>query len=353
MTSCVRAFDLPAAEKRIAELEEEASKPDFWESDRVQQVTKELSALKSRVGRIGSIGSEVEDMEALAAILGEGYDEELEREFYVRAEALSREIEEYATFLLLDDEYDQSDAILTVHAGAGGLDSQDWAAMLYRMYVRWAEARGYKVKLIDELADQEAGVKSVTISINGEYSYGRLKGEQGVHRLVRISPFDSAKRRHTSFASVEVLPVLPESVQMDIRPEDLKTDTFRSSGAGGQYVNMTDSAVRITHIPTGIVVSCQTERSQHMNRATAMQVLRSKLYELTMRERREQIESIKGEKRSIAWGSQIRSYTLQPFQLVKDHRSGYETGNVQAILDGEIDDMLMSYLRWAKTGKTA
>ena len=292
-------------------------------------------------------------MEALAAILGEGYDEELEREFYERAEALSREIEEYATFLLLDDEYDQSDAILTVHAGAGGLDSQDWAAMLYRMYVRWAEARGYKVKLIDELADQEAGVKSVTVSINGEYAYGRLKGEQGVHRLVRISPFDSAKRRHTSFASVEVLPVLPESVQMDIRPEDLKTDTFRSSGAGGQYVNMTDSAVRITHIPTGIVVSCQTERSQHMNRATAMQVLRSKLYELTMRERREQIESIKGEKRSIAWGSQIRSYTLQPFQLVKDHRSGYETGNVQAILDGEIDDMLMSYLRWAKTGKTA
>ena len=207
------------------------------------------------------------------------------------------------------------------------------------------------MKVIDELPDQEAGIKSVTFSVSGDYAYGYLKGEQGVHRLVRISPFDSAKRRHTSFASVEVVPVLPESVQIEIRPEDLKMDTFRSSGAGGQYVNMTDSAVRITHIPTGIIVSCQTERSQHMNRATAMQVLRSKLFERMMRERQEQLDSIQGEKRSIAWGSQIRSYTLQPFQLVKDHRSGCEIGNVQAVLDGSIDELIIAYLRFLKSDK--
>ena len=223
--------------------------------------------------------------------------------------------------------------------------------MLCRMYMRWTETRGYAVKVIDELPDQEAGIKSVTFSVSGDYAYGYLKGEQGVHRLVRISPFDSAKRRHTSFASVEVVPVLPESVQIEIRPEDLKMDTFRSSGAGGQYVNMTDSAVRITHIPTGIIVSCQTERSQHMNRATAMQVLRSKLFERMMRERQEQLDSIQGEKRSIAWGSQIRSYTLQPFQLVKDHRSGCEIGNVQAVLDGSIDELIIAYLRFLKSDK--
>ena len=204
---------------------------------------------------------------------------------------------------------------------------------------------------MDFLAGDEAGVKSVTILVSGLNAYGYLKGEQGVHRLVRISPFDSAKRRHTSFASVEVMPVLPDSVEVEIRPEDLKMDTFRSSGAGGQYVNMTDSAVRITHIPSGIIVSCQTERSQHMNRATAMQVLRSKLFEKTMRERQDQIDNIQGEKRTIAWGSQIRSYTLQPFQLIKDHRSGCEIGNVQSVLDGDLDELIMSFLRFQKTGK--
>ncbi len=283
--------------------------------------------------------------------LAEADDRELEKEFYSRSEELARTIEEYQILVLLDGEYDAGDAIMTVHAGAGGLDSQDWAQMLYRMYMRWAEDHRYTVKLIDELRDQEAGIKSVTISISGDYAYGYLKGEQGVHRLVRISPFDSAKRRHTSFASVEVMPVLPESVEIEIRPEDLKMDTFRSSGAGGQYVNMTDSAVRITHVPSRIIVSCQTERSQHMNRATAMQVLRSKLFERTLRERQEQLDSIQGEKRSIAWGSQIRSYTLQPFQLVKDHRSGCEIGNVQAVLDGSLDELIMSYLRFLKNDK--
>ena len=222
--------------------------------------------------------------------------------------------------------------------------------MLFRMYTRWAENRGYGVKILDELRDAEAGIKSVTFEVEGDYAYGYLKGEAGVHRLVRISPFDSAKRRHTSFTSVETVPVLPDSVELEIRPEDLKTDTFRSSGAGCQHVNMTDSAVRITHIPTGIVVNCQAERSQHMNRATAMRVLRSKLFERMMRARREHIESLQGEKRSITWGSQIRSYTLQPFQLVKDHRSNLEIGNVNAILDGDLDDIMIAYLRFAKTG---
>lgn len=350
-TSCVRVFDQTAIEKKLTELNALAETADFWSSEEAQAVTIELSRLQSRLEKLRSKANEVGDLEALAELLNETPDSELEREFYERAEQLAADIGKERTLALLDGEHDAGDAILTIHAGAGGLDSQDWAEMLYRMYMRWAENSGYKVKLLDELSSQEAGIKSVTLSISGEYAYGYLKGEQGVHRLVRISPFDAAKRRHTSFASVETLPVLPEGVEVEIRPEDLKMDTFRSSGAGGQYVNMTDSAVRITHLPTGIVVSCQTERSQHMNRASAMQVLRSKLFELTLRERQEQLENIQGEKRTVAWGSQIRSYTLQPFQLVKDHRSGCETGNVQAVLDGGLDELIMCFLRFQKTGK--
>lgn len=351
MTSCVKVFDQTGIEKRISELNQQAESPDFWNSDEAQAVTIELSRLQNKLEKLRQKADEVGEIEALAELLGEAHDEELEKEFYSRAGKLEKEIEKDRTLTLLDGEYDANDAIMTVHAGAGGLDSQDWAEMLYRMYMRWAENGGYKVRLLDEQAAPEAGIKSVTISITGEYAYGYLRGEQGVHRLVRISPFDSAKRRHTSFASVEVMPVLPDSVEIEIRPEDLRMDTFRSSGAGGQYVNMTDSAVRITHIPTGIVVSCQTERSQHLNRASAMQVLRSKLFEITLRERQEQLENIQGEKRTVAWGSQIRSYTLQPFQLIKDHRSGCEIGNVQAVLDGDIDELIMSFLRFQKTGK--
>lgn len=347
----MKVFDLPSLESKIAELHKITENPDFWTSEEAKKVSRDLARLQSQTDKVSAIQHEFNELETMAELLGETSDDELSSEFYERSAALRKNMEEYQILILLNGEYDAGDAIMSIHAGAGGLDSQDWAEMLYRMYTRWAEAHKYTIKLIDELPDQEAGIKSVTISVTGDYAYGYLKGEQGVHRLVRISPFDSAKRRHTSFASVEVMPVLPDSVEVDIKPEDLKMDTFRSSGAGGQYVNMTDSAVRITHIPTGIVVSCQIERSQHMNRATAMQVLRSKLFERTLRERQEQLDNIQGEKMSIAWGSQIRSYTLQPFQLIKDHRSGCEIGNVQSVLDGDIDELIMSYLRFLKTGK--
>lgn len=351
MMNCVRVFDLPSIEARLKDLRKRTESVDFWNTPDAQKVTREISRCNASVDKVKALSTEIEDLDALAEILSEEYDAELISEFYSRAEKLSKAIEDYQTVILLDGEYDAGDAILMVHSGAGGLDSQDWAAMLYRMYMRWAEIHGYKVRLIDELPDQEAGIKSVTVTIEGDYAYGYLKGEQGVHRLVRISPFDAAKRRHTSFASVEVVPVLPDTVEIEIRPEDIKMDTFRASGAGGQYVNRTDSAVRLTHIPTGIVVSCQIERSQHMNRATAMRVLRSKLFEKQMRERQEQLADLQGDKRSISWGSQIRSYTLQPFQLVKDHRSGCEIGNVQAVLDGSIDELITAYLRFLKSGK--
>jgi peptide chain release factor 2 len=252
--------------------------------------------------------------------------------------------------LLLDEEYDRSNAILTVHAGSGGLDSQDWAEMLLRMYLRWAERDGYKTTVLEASSDDEAGLKSATVLVEGEYSYGYLKSEKGVHRLVRISPFDAAHRRHTSFASVGVSPELPDDVEVDVRAEDLRVDTFRASGAGGQYVNRTDSAVRITHIPTGIVVSCQNERSQHMNRQVAMNVLKSRLYERAMQERSDELAAVVGDKKESTWGSQIRSYVLHPYTLVKDHRTGTEKGNVQSVLDGDIDEFIMGYLRWRKNG---
>ena len=250
--------------------------------------------------------------------------------------------------MLLSGPYDASNAILSVHAGSGGLDSQDWASMLYRMYLRWCEEKRFKTKLLDYQADEEAGIKSATILVQGEMAYGYLRSEIGVHRLVRISPFDAAKRRHTSFSAVVVSPELPDDVEVDINPEDLKIDTYRSSGAGGQHVNMTDSAVRITHLPTGIVVSCQNERSQHMNKASAMAVLKSKLYQRELDERQAEMNSLAGEKKENAWGSQIRSYVLQPYTMVKDHRTGEETGNVAGVLDGDLDAFILAYLRWAR-----
>jgi len=348
----VTAFDLSGLEARSQKLTELTLREGFWDGDDAREISRELASIGSRIDEFKAFEYELEELRTLALILSEGEDAELQSEFYDRARRLEGGIESKKIYILLDEEYDISSAVVTIHAGSGGLDSQDWCEMLFRMYVRWAEAGGYGVKVLDELRDAEAGIKSVTFEVEGDYAYGYLKGEQGVHRLVRISPFDAAHRRHTSFTSVETLPILPDSVEIEIRPEDLRMDTFRSSGAGGQHVNMTDSAVRITHIPTGIIVSCQVERSQHMNRAIAMQVLRSKLFERMTRARREQIETLQGEKRSITWGSQIRSYTLQPFQLVKDHRSNFEAGNVNAILDGDLDDLMIAYLRFAKTGIT-
>lgn len=278
-------------------------------------------------------------------MLQENEDRELEGEFAERAARLRKMIDEKQFVLLMNDEYDNHNAILTIHPGAGGLDSQDWAEMLHRLYLRWMENSGFTARILELAQDEEAGIKSATTLVQGDYAYGYLKAERGIHRLVRISPFDTAKRRHTSFASVEVTPEIPENEEVDIKQEDLRIDTFRASGAGGQYVNMTDSAVRITHLPTGMVVSCQNERSQHMNRQMAMQVLRSRLFEKAREERQEHIDTLKGEMKEIGWGNQIRSYVLHPYTLVKDHRTGMEKGNVQAVLDGDIQPFIMAFLR--------
>ena len=277
----------------------------------------------------------------------ESEDSELESEFNHRANELRKEIEHTSLLLLLNEPYDSSNAILMIHAGSGGLDSQDWAGMLLRMYLRYCEREGFKTNIIEAMTDEGEGIKSATVLVEGLNSYGFLKAERGVHRLVRISPFDSNHRRHTSFASVLVSPEFADSDSLDIeiKSEDLKVDTFRASGAGGQYVNRTDSAVRITHIPTGIVVTCQNERSQHMNRQVAMHVLKSRLYELALQERQNELASVIGDKKESTWGSQIRSYVLHPYTLVKDHRTNYEKGNIQAVLDGDINDFIMEYLR--------
>ena len=291
------------------------------------------------------IQSEYDELSLIEEMLRETDDAELEREFFHRAQSLRNELERTSLLLLLNDDYDSSNAILMIHAGSGGLDSQDWAGMLLRMYIRYSEREGFRARVIEAATDDDEGIKSATMMIEGEYAYGFLKSERGVHRLVRISPFDSAHRRHTSFASVLVSPEISDDVDIEIRPEDIKIDTYRSSGAGGQYVNRTDSAVRITHLPTGIVVTCQNERSQHMNRQTAMHVLKSRLYDLAMRERQEHMSSVVGEKKVSAWGSQIRSYVLHPYTLVKDHRTNYERGNVLGVLDGDIGDFIMAYLK--------
>jgi len=336
--------------ERAFELEQAAAEPDFWTRQGNQEVLKELSGLTERVDEWERVCREADELELLDAMLREQEDAELQREFELRAGELRHALDHHQLLVLLDEEHDEANAILTVHAGSGGLDSQDWAEMLLRMYLRWAERDKFKTTVLEVSSDAEAGIKSVTVMIEGDHAYGYLKAEKGVHRLVRISPFDAAHRRHTSFASVGASPELPDDVEVDVRPEDLRVDTFRASGAGGQYVNRTDSAVRITHIPTGIVVSCQNERSQHMNRQVAMHVLKSRLYERAVQERNDELAAVVGDKKESTWGSQIRSYVLHPYTLVKDHRTGMEKGNVQAVLDGEIDDFIMSYLRARKNG---
>lgn len=343
---CRTAFDLDSKKSHKEELEVLASTADFWNREDCLEVTRKISHFQSKIDTWEKVDKIYQELIVLEEMLSETDDVDLQREFNALSNELRKAVEKEQLLLLLSEEYDVNNAILTVHAGSGGLDSQDWAEMLLRLFLRWAEREEFKTKILDILQDEEAGIKSATILVEGDFAYGYLKSEKGVHRLVRISPFDAAKRRHTSFASVDVVPELPDDVEIEIRPEDLKMDTFRASGAGGQYVNRTDSAVRITHIPSGIIVGCQNERSQHMNRQVAMQILKSKLFEKAWQERQQELLTIQGEKKEISWGSQIRSYVLHPYTLVKDHRTGWEMGNVQAVLDGDIDGFIMSYLRW-------
>lgn len=320
--------------------------PDFWDDpEKAQKTMQELTKLKDKVEQINRLERKLEDIEVLYQLGREEGEEVVASEITEELEELNNLLEKMELETLLNGKYDRNNAILTLHPGAGGTESQDWTEMLYRMYTRWAESKGYRVEVLDYLPGDEAGIKSVTISIEGENAYGYLKAEKGVHRLVRISPFDASGRRHTSFSAVEVMPEVNDETTIEIDPKDLKVDTYRSSGAGGQHVNKTSSAVRITHIPTGIVVQCQNERSQISNRATAMKILRSKLLELQMKEKEKELAQLKGEQQEIGWGSQIRSYVFHPYSLVKDHRTGVEKGNVHAVMDGDLDDFITGYLK--------
>lgn len=322
------------------------SAPDFWDdNDRAQSIISEVNAIKSTVEEYERLNSEHEDIAMLLELAEEEGDESLEADVVEGVQALSSKLSDFELQLLLNQPYDRLNAIVELHPGAGGTESQDWGLMLYRMYTRWAEKRGFKVELLDYLPGDEAGIKSVTILVKGYNAYGYLKAEKGVHRLVRISPFDSAGRRHTSFVSCDVMPEIDDNIEIEVRSEDLKIDTYRASGAGGQHVNKTESAVRITHIPTGIVVACQQERSQIQNRERAMKMLKSKMYERKIEEQMRELAEIRGEQSDIAWGSQIRSYVFHPYSMVKDHRTSVETGNVGAVMDGDLDAFIDGYLR--------
>ena len=339
-------FDILTLEKELSDLEKQTTMQNFWEdTSNSSKVLKRITELKNKIGSFKSTKKELDNLIEIKNLLSEENDAELEKELYSGLKTLNTSIEKLEISTLLSGPYDINNAILTLHPGAGGTEAQDWVEMLYRMYTRWANDNGFKIEELDYLAGEEAGIKSVTFLVSGNYAYGYLKGEQGVHRLVRISPFDAGGRRHTSFASVEVLPEITEDIQVDINPDDLKVDTYRSSGAGGQHINKTSSAVRITHIPTGIVVACQTERSQIQNRETAMRMLKSKLLHLKEQAHKNTIDELKGIQMDIAWGSQIRSYVFCPYTLVKDHRTGYEVGNVQAVMDGDLNGFIDSYLR--------
>lgn len=369
-------FDVAGLEQQLKELENQTTKPEFWnDSANSGKILKQINNIKSKTENYKKIKEnlqyilelkdlvyeEIKEMSAGAELLKSSFllDGEQEnikkdsdlyaeiKEVLEETESLENNIEKLEISTLLSGKYDSNNAILTIHPGAGGTEAQDWAEMLYRMYTRWASQNGYDIKELDYLDGEEAGLKSVTFLVSGDYAYGYLKGEMGVHRLVRISPFDAGGRRHTSFASLEVLPEIAEDIEIDINPDDLRIDTYRSSGAGGQHINKTSSAIRITHIPTNIVVTCQSERSQIQNRETAMKMLKSKLLNLKEKENKEKIEDLKGVQMDIAWGSQIRSYVFCPYTLVKDHRTNYEIGNVQAVMDGDLNGFIDSYLKWS------
>lgn len=340
-------FDLEEKETNIQEYEEMMADPDFWnDGEKAQDIINKNNILKEVVNGFYELTDKYENIEVLMEMLKEESDADSEEELVSQLKSLSEETNEFELKMLLDGEFDANDAILELHPGAGGTESQDWGAMLLRMYQRFAEQRGFKVETIDYLPGDEAGIKSVTVMIKGHNAYGYLKAEKGVHRLVRISPFDSSGRRHTSFVSCEVTPVFDnDNIEIEINSEDIKIDTYRASGAGGQHVNTTDSAVRITHQPTGIVVTCQNERSQIKNREQAMKMLKAKLYQRKIEEQEAELAAIRGEQKEIGWGSQIRSYVFHPYSMVKDHRTNAETGNTNAVMDGDLDLFIDAYLK--------
>lgn len=340
------SLNLTEKEARIAELENEMTYPDFWDNqEKAQKVIDESNGLKAMVDKYQDLANKHEDGEVTLELIKEEPDAEMQEELGESIRALKKEFDDFELEILLNGPYDANNAILELHPGAGGTESQDWASMLLRMYQRFADKQGWKVETIDYLPGEEAGVKSVTLRIIGHNAYGYLKAEKGIHRLVRISPFDSSGRRHTSFVSCDVMPEFDDDIEIEVRTEDLRIDTYRASGAGGQHINTTDSAVRITHVPTGVVVSCQTERSQIKNRESAMKMLKAKLYQRELDEQQRKLDEIRGEKTDIGWGSQIRSYVFHPYSMVKDHRTNYEVGNTSGVMDGDIMPFIDAYLR--------
>ena len=343
-------FDLPTKEAELEQYRIESESPGFWDNpDHAQRVMIKMSSLREEVEDWQNLIQRMRDAHELVSLGDESLRGELEQE----VEALEKEIDQREFSAMLSGRYDRGDALLAIHAGAGGVDAQDWAQMLERMYLRWAENHGYQTEVLDLSEGEEAGIKSVTIAIDGRYAYGYLRPEKGVHRLVRLSPFDAAHRRHTSFALVEVLPQIEDDTEIKINPDDIRVDVYRSSGAGGQNVQKNATAIRITHIPSGIVVTCQNERSQMQNRENAMRVLRARLFEIKQQEQEDQIAELRGEYTKAEWGSQIRSYVLHPYQMVKDHRTDYEMGNAQAVLDGALDGFIEAFLRLRVSGKTS
>ncbi len=336
----------------IAELEARAQEPGFWDNaPRAQQVQTRMKQMQKKIDRYNTMITAYEDLQVLCELGAEAEDKDIAEEIGEGLEQLLADYEKLRLETLFTGEYDKNNAILSLHAGAGGTEAQDWNEMLFRMYTRWAEEHEFEVKILDILDGEEAGLKSVSFKVSGENAYGYLKSEMGVHRLVRISPFDSSGRRHTSFASLEVMPEIDDSIKIDIRSEDLRVDTYRASGAGGQHVNKTESAIRITHLPTGVVVSCQSERSQIQNRETAMGMLKAKLFTLAMAAHMDRIEDLKGDQLEIAWGSQIRSYVFCPYTMVKDHRTGFEVVDVDRVMNGDLDGLINAYLSGQKIEK--
>ena len=339
-------FDIAKLEEKLQILEKQTMEENFWnDSKNSSKILTQIKNIKNKTVEYKKIKNEIINLQELSELVQLEPDEEIATDILKNSNKLQKEVEKFEISTFLSGKYDQNNAIITIHPGAGGTESQDWAEMLYRMYTRWATKNEYEVKELDYLEGEEAGLKSVTFEIIGENAYGYMKSEKGVHRLVRISPFDAGGRRHTSFASVEVLPEITDDIEININPDDLRVDTYRASGAGGQHINKTSSAVRITHIPTNTVVACQSERSQIQNRETAMRMLKSKLLDLKEQEQKEKIEDLKGEQKDIAWGSQIRSYVFCPYTMVKDHRTNYEVGNVAGVMDGDLDGFMESYLK--------